>query len=105
MRELPVLRANATSANAKSLLKFIFLKRLERRRAGAQGIVFGDTVEDVDAAVVQKRGLRDRAFGGGGTEVAALEWFGGDFLDRFEAVAFDAFVFVKRHDRSLLLSY
>jgi hypothetical protein len=80
-------------------LEFIFLERLERRWAGAQRVVFGDAVEDVNAAVVQQGGLGDRASGRGGADLAAPKRFVGDFLQRFEAVSFAAFVFVKRHER------
>ena len=80
-------------------LKLVFLKRFERRRAAAQDVVAGDTVEDMDAMVVQQGGLGHGPFGAGAALLALLERFGADFLDRFEAVAFGALVFVKRHDR------
>ena len=78
-------------------LKLIFLKRLERGGAVAQCVVLGHAVKDVNAAVVQQGRLRDGAFGAGGADMAFLERLVGDFLDRFEAVAFGALVFVKRH--------
>jgi len=80
-------------------LKLVFLKRFERRRAAAQNVVAGDTVEDMDAMVVQQGGLGHGPFGAGAALLALVERFGADFLDRFEAVAFGALVFVKRHDR------
>ena len=80
-------------------LKLVFLERLERRRAAAQDVVAGDPVEDMDTVVVQQGGLGHGAFGAGAALLTLLERFGADFLDRFEAVAFGAFVFVKRHDR------
>jgi len=62
-------------------LEFVFLERLEGRRAGAQGIVFGDPVEDMDTAVMEQGWLWDGALGGGGANVAALEGPVADFLD------------------------
>ena len=83
---------------ALNSLKFVFFERLERRWPAAESVVFGDAVEDVNAAIVEEGGLRDRALGAGGTERAFLQRFFCDLLDSFEAVAFRAFVFVKRHD-------
>ena len=40
--------------NLLSRLEFVFLERFEGRRAGAQGIVFGDPVEDMDTAVMEQ---------------------------------------------------
>jgi hypothetical protein len=82
-------------------LKFVFLERLERRRAAAQGVVFRDPVKDVNAAVVQQCRLGDRAFGLGRADGTLLQWPIADLLDGLKAVAFGAFVFVKRHGRSL----
>ena len=53
----------------------------------------------MNAVVVQQGGLGHGPFGAGAAFLALLERFGADFLDRFEAVAFGALVFVKRHDR------
>jgi len=53
----------------------------------------------MDTVVVQQGGLGHGAFGAGAALLTLLERFGADFLDRFEAMAFGAFVFVKRHDR------
>jgi hypothetical protein len=39
---------------SQSVLEFVFLERFEGRRAGAQGIVFGDPVEDMDTAVMEQ---------------------------------------------------
>ncbi len=93
------VRVRATDA----ALEFIFLERFERRRAAPQGIVAGDPVENVNAAIVQQGGLRDGALCRSGAAIAPFERFSGDFLDRFEAVAFGALVLVERHGR--LLSY
>ena len=80
-------------------LKLVLLKRLERRWAAAQDVVAGDTVEDMDAMIVQQGGLGHGSFGAGAALLALVERFGADLLNSFEAVAFGAFVFVKRHDR------
>ena len=55
----------------------------------------------MDAAVVKQRRLGDGAFGLGRADGAPFQRPLADFLDRFEAVAFGAFVFVKRHRQSL----
>ena len=55
----------------KVALKFIFFKRLEGGGAGAQGVVLGDTVKNMDAAVVEQGRLRNRALGGAGANIAA----------------------------------
>jgi hypothetical protein len=82
-------------------LKFVFLEGLERRRAAAQRVVFRDPVKDVNAAVVQQCRLGDRAFGLGRADGTLLQGPIADLLDGLKAVAFGAFVFVKRHGRSL----
>jgi hypothetical protein len=74
--------------------KFIFLEGFEGRRAGAQGIVLGNAVEDVDAAIVKQSWLRDGAPRGGRANCAALERPIGDFLQGFEAMPLDALIFV-----------
>src|SRR5262245_55939205 len=105
---LSLSRKNKTKAQRglrRSRLEFVFLKRLERGRTGAQGVVFSHPVENVDAAIVQQGRVRDRALGRGGADFTAFEWFGGDFLDGFEAMPLGAFVFVKRHEKCSLLSY
>ena len=55
------------------------------------------------AVIVQQGRLGDRSFGAGATLVALFERFGGDFLERFEAMAVAALVLVKWH--VWLLSY
>jgi hypothetical protein len=85
----------------KGRLEFISFERLEGGWTAAEGIVLGNTVEDVNATIVQQRGLGDRAPGDGGTDRALLQRPFADLLDRFEAVAFSAFIFVERHRRSL----
>ena len=80
-----------------SVLEFVFFERLQRRRAAAQDIVAGDAVEDMDAMVMQQGGLRHCPFGAGAALVALFERLVGDLLQRFEAVAVGALVFVKRH--------
>jgi hypothetical protein len=47
-----LLPRSAKKALDEMKLEFVFLQRLERRGAAAQGIVFCDTVEDVNAAIV-----------------------------------------------------
>ncbi len=79
-------------------LEFIFLERLKRRRSAAQSVVFGDAVEDVNTAIVEEGGLRDRAPGAGGTDRALLQRSFADLLDSFEAMSFRAFVFVQGHN-------
>ena len=81
----------------KYSLELIFLEGFQRRRAGAQRVVFGDAVEDMNTAVMEQGRLRDRALGRTGTDTAPSERSIGDLLNRFEAVALGAFVFVKRH--------
>lgn len=80
-------------------LELVFLERLERRRSAAQDVVAGDPVKDMNAVVVQQGGLGHGPFGAGAAHLTLLKWLGADFLDRFEAMAFGALVFVKRHDR------
>ena len=55
----------AETGRAFRSLKLVFLKRLERRWAAAQGVVSGDPVKDMDAAVVQQGGLGHGPFGTG----------------------------------------
>ena len=95
---LTLVRQNAPR---ELLLELVLLEGLERRRAATQGVVAGDPVEYVNAAVVQQGRLRDCPLRRAGAAVAAFERFSGHFLNRFEAVAFGALVFVKRHDRLL----
>ena len=82
-------------------LELIFLERLERRWPGAESVVFCDAVEDVNAAIVKQGGLGNRPPRDGGTDRTLFQGFFADLLYGFEAVAFSAFVFVKRHRRSL----
>lgn len=86
----------------RSSLELVFLERLQRRRASAQRVVLGHAVKDMHAAVVEQGGLGDRALGRPGTNIAAAKRFVRDFLNRFEAMSFGAFVFVKRHEESFV---
>jgi hypothetical protein len=52
------------------MLKFVLLKGFERRGPGAQSIVLGHPVKNVNAAVVQQGGLGDRPFRGGAANLA-----------------------------------
>lgn len=92
-----MLRTIGIGVFFSNLLEFVFLERLERRRPSAQGVVFCNTVEDMNAAIVEQGRLGDRALGRGGANIAASKRFITDLLNRFEAVAFGALVFVKRH--------
>ena len=80
-------------------LEFVLLERLEGGGAGAQGVVFRDSIEDVNAAIMQQRGLRDRPLRRVRADGAAFERFVGNLLYGFEAVAFCAFVFIEWHDK------
>lgn len=82
----------------ESPLELVFFERLEGRGTGAQGVVFGNPIEDVNSPVVQQRGLRDCPPGWLWADGTALERFVGDFLDCLESVTISAFVFVQRHD-------
>ena len=79
-------------------LKFILLQRLERRRPAAQGVILGDLVEYVDAAVVEQRRLGNLALGPRRADRTALQRFFVHILDGLETMAIGAFVFVQRHD-------
>ena len=78
-------------------LELVLLKRFERRRPAAERIVFGHAVEDMDPAVMKQGRLGDGAAGASGANRALLQGLFADFLDCLEAVAFNAFVFVKWH--------
>jgi hypothetical protein len=90
--------------SASTDLKFVLFERFERRWASAQGVILGHSVEDVNAPIVEQGRLGNRALGYGRTDLAALDRLSGDFLNRFEVVAFSAPVFIERHDRYPLLS-
>src|SRR5262245_9169311 len=81
------------------ILEFIFLEGFERRWTGAKSVVFRDSVKDVNAAVVQQRRLRDRAFGRRRADLAARQRLIADLLYGLEMVAFAALVFVEGHGR------
>ena len=53
-------------------LEFVFFEGLEGRGAGAQRIVFGDAVEDMNAAIVQQGRLGNSPFNWSRAELAAL---------------------------------
>ena len=55
----------------------------------------------MNAAIVEQGRLGDRALGRGRANIAASKRFITDLLNRFEAVAFGALVFVKRHREDL----
>ena len=63
-----------------------------------QGIVFRDSIEHVNASIMQQGRLRDRPLRRMRADSATFERFVGNLLYGFEAVAFSAFVFVERHD-------
>jgi hypothetical protein len=79
-------------------LEFVFFEGLQRRGASAQRIVFGDPVEDMNAAIVQQGRLGNSPFNWSRAELAAFQRFVGDFLNRFESVTFFALIFVEWHD-------
>ena len=79
-------------------LEFILLQRLERGRPAAQRVIIGDPVENMDAAVVEQRGLRNLTLRPRRADRTALQRFLMNILDRLEAMAPGAFVFVQRHD-------
>jgi hypothetical protein len=82
-------------------LEFVFLERLERGRPAAQRVVLGDAVEDVNAAIMEQGGLGDGSARDGIADRALLQRFLADLLNGFEAMSAGAFIFVKRHKRSL----
>ena len=79
-------------------LKFIPLQRLERGWPAAQGVILGDPVENMDAAVVEQRGLGNLTLGPRRADRTALQRFLVNILDGLEAMAPGALVFVQRHD-------
>jgi hypothetical protein len=79
-------------------LEFVLFEGLERRGASAQRIVFGDAVEDMNAAVVQQRRLGNGPFNRSRAPLATFERLVSDFLNRFEPVPFFALIFVEWHD-------
>jgi hypothetical protein len=79
-------------------LESVFFEGLEGRGASSQGIVFGDAVEDMNAAIVQQGRLGNGPFNRGRAAFAAVQGFVGDFLNRFKAVTFFALIFVEWHD-------
>lgn len=85
--------------NCAAHLEFILLERFERRGPAAQGVILGDPVENVDAAIMEQRRLRNRAPGRAGTERALLQRLFTNALNGFEAVPFGTFVLVERHRR------
>ena len=93
-----LLAVDCLTRNKCFPLELVLFEGLERRWAAAQGVVAGDPVENMNAAVVQQGRLRDCPRRRGGAAVAAFERFSGDFLNRFEAVAIGALVFVERHE-------
>jgi len=90
-------RTRVTGTSNDGTLKLVFFEGFQGRWAATQDVVAGDAVEDMDAVVVQQCGLRHRPFGPSAALVALFERFVGDLLNRFEAMAFSALVFVKRH--------
>ena len=79
-------------------LKLICLERLERGRSAAKRIVFGDAVKNMNAAVVEQRGLGNLTLRPRGAGRTALQRCLVNILDGLEAMAPGAFVFVQRHD-------
>ena len=56
----------------------------------------------MNAAVVEQGRLRDRALGGSGANIAAFDRLVAYLLYRFEAMPFDAFIFVERHGEEVV---
>ena len=92
-----MLEINSQTSECKNL-KFILLQRLERGRPAAQGVILGDPVENMDAAVVEQRGLGNLTLGPRRADRTVLQRFLVNILDGLEAMAPGAFVFVQRHD-------